>query len=42
MGGGILSNSENTLIGRMNTHGVGLKKITLVGLVLNISVPQRD
>lgn len=26
MGGGILSNSKNTLIGRMSTHGVGLKK----------------
>lgn len=36
------SNSKNTLIGRMGTHRVGLKDITLVGLVLNIPVLQRD
>lgn len=36
------SNSKNTLTGRMSTHHVGLKYITLVGLVLHIPVLQRD
>lgn len=36
------SNSKNTLIGRMSTHPVRLKDITLFGLVLNIPVLQRE